>query len=136
MSLWIYTHVAHVEALHSNRVAFAVGCCLAGCAAGRMTSASSMRGLTQYITELRECKSRSDEEQRVNEEMKHILQRFRSAQKLDGYQRKKYVAKIVFSHLQGYRVDVGYPEIFELMSSTRYSEKQMVRSCGDGCEQI
>ena len=64
---------------------------------------------------------------------------------LDGYQKKKcayllqelpvltitfprYVAKIIFTYILGYKVDVGHMEAVNLISSAKYSEKQIVRS--------
>jgi hypothetical protein len=63
---------------------------------------------------------------------------------LDGYQKKKYacllqqqsvltitfpryVAKIIFTYILGYKVDVGHMEAVNLISSAKYSEKQIVR---------
>lgn len=64
---------------------------------------------------------------------------------LDGYQKKKYdmkcfrlwhpvlrdlwnryVAKIIFTYILGYKVDVGHMEAVNLISSPKYSEKQIV----------
>ena len=46
---------------------------------------------------------------------------------LDGYARKKYLSKIVFTYILGYQVDIGHMEAVNLISSTKYSEKQIVR---------
>jgi len=63
---------------------------------------------------------------------------------LDGYQKKKwvfrlpmlsmlsdcvcrYVAKIIFTYILGYKADVGHMEAVSLISSPKYSEKQIVR---------
>lgn len=87
-------------------------------------SSSSMRGLTQYIADLRACRVRELEEKRINKEMAHIRQKFKEGQ-LDGYQKKKYLSKIVFTYILGYQVDVGHVEAVNLISSTKYSEKQI-----------
>ena len=63
----------------------------------------------------------------MNKEMAHIRLKFHAPAKLDGYQRKKYVAKVLFTYLQGFPVDVGQAEAIALMRSARYSEKQIVR---------
>lgn len=47
---------------------------------------------------------------------------------LDGYQKKKYLAKVVFTYILGYKVDVGHMEAVNLISSNKYSEKQIVSS--------
>ena len=38
----------------------------------------------------------------------------------------RYVAKIIFTYILGYKVDVGHMEAVNLISSSRYSEKQIV----------
>ncbi|KAI5454763.1 hypothetical protein NCC49_003647 [Naganishia albida] len=85
---------------------------------------TSMRGLTQYISDLRACRVRELEEKRINREMAHIRQKFREGN-LDGYQKKKYLAKVVFTYILGYKVDVGHMEAVNLISSNKYSEKQI-----------
>jgi hypothetical protein len=64
--------------------------------------------------------------------MAHIRQKFKEGQ-LDGYQKKKYLAKVVFTYILGYKVDVGHMEAVNLISSTKYSEKQIVSSFSSGC---
>ncbi|KAJ9127887.1 hypothetical protein QFC24_000172 [Naganishia onofrii] len=83
-----------------------------------------MRGLTQYISDLRACRVRELEEKRINREMAHIRQKFKEGN-LDGYQKKKYLAKVVFTYILGYKVDVGHMEAVNLVSSNKYSEKQI-----------
>ncbi|BGP53451.1 hypothetical protein JCM8202_001094 [Rhodotorula sphaerocarpa] len=83
-----------------------------------------MRGLTQYIADLRACRVRELEERRINKEMAHIRQKFRDGN-LDGRQKKKYISKIIFTSILGYPVDIGHMEAVNLISSTKYSEKQI-----------
>lgn len=47
---------------------------------------------------------------------------------MDGYNRKKCVAKILYMYLLGYEPDFGYAEALRLLSSRKFSEKQMVRN--------
>ena len=89
-------------------------------------SQGTMRGLAQYITELRACTTDEAAERCVEKEMAHIKFKFSTGAKLDGYQRKKYMAKILFSYLYGFPVDVGHSETIRLMNSSKYSEKQIV----------
>lgn len=49
-----------------------------------------------------------------------------SGDRLDGYQKKKYVCKLVFIFLLGNDIDFGYQEAVNLLSSSRFSEKQIV----------
>lgn len=46
---------------------------------------------------------------------------------LDGYQKKKYVCKLLFIFLLGHDIDFGYMEAVNLLSSNKYTEKQIVR---------
>jgi AP-2 complex subunit alpha len=55
--------------------------------------------------------------------------------KLDGYQKKKYVCKLMYMFLLGHEIDFGHMEAVNLMASTKYSEKQIVNIsyfCVDG----
>ncbi|KAJ3206516.1 hypothetical protein HDU83_000366 [Entophlyctis luteolus] len=45
--------------------------------------------------------------------------------KLDGYQKKKYVAKLLYMFILGWDIDFGFMEMVELLSATKYSEKQI-----------
>ncbi|KAK0245696.1 adaptin N terminal region-domain-containing protein [Armillaria nabsnona] len=86
--------------------------------------ASSMRGLTQFIADIRGARVRDLEEKRINKEMANIRKKFKEGN-LDGYQKKKYVAKIIFTYILGYKVDIGHMEAVNLISSSKYSEKQI-----------
>ncbi|KAF8168096.1 adaptin N terminal region-domain-containing protein [Crassisporium funariophilum] len=86
--------------------------------------ASNMRGLTQFIADIRGARVKELEEKRINKEMANIRKKFKDGN-LDGYQKKKYVAKIIFTYILGYKVDVGHMEAVNLISSTKYSEKQI-----------
>ncbi|KAJ7630938.1 adaptin N terminal region-domain-containing protein [Roridomyces roridus] len=87
--------------------------------------ASNMRGLTQFIADIRGARVRELEEKRINKEMANIRKKFKDGN-LDGYQKKKYVAKIIFTYILGYKVDVGHMEAVNLISSPKYSEKQIL----------
>jgi hypothetical protein len=41
---------------------------------------------------------------------------------------RRYVAKIIFTYILGYKIDVGHMEAVNLISSSKYSEKQIVRN--------
>ena len=38
----------------------------------------------------------------------------------------RYVAKVIFTYILGYKVDIGHMEAVNLISSSKYSEKQIV----------
>ncbi|KAH8120326.1 Adaptor protein complex AP-2 alpha subunit [Phellopilus nigrolimitatus] len=86
--------------------------------------ATTMRGLTQFIADIRGARVRELEEKRINKEMANIRKKFKDGN-LDGYQKKKYVSKIIFTYILGYKVDVGHMEAVNLISSHKYSEKQI-----------
>ncbi|KAI0308202.1 Adaptor protein complex AP-2 alpha subunit [Multifurca ochricompacta] len=86
--------------------------------------ATNMRGLTQFIADIRGARVRDLEEKRINKEMANIRKKFKDGN-LDGYQKKKYVAKVLYTYILGYKVDVGHMEAVNLISSPKYSEKQI-----------
>lgn len=45
---------------------------------------------------------------------------------LNGYNKKKYVAKLLYMYILGYEIDFGHLESVTLMTSQKYSEKQIV----------
>lgn len=83
-----------------------------------------MRGLTVFISDLRNARARETEERRVNTELAKIRAKFRDA-KLSGYDRKKYVCKLLYMYVLGWNVDFGHLEAVLLISSPKYSEKQI-----------
>ena len=84
-----------------------------------------MRGLSRYISELETCQSHEAQNEIVRREMERVRSKLTHASKSDGYEMKKSMAKVLFTHLQGYPVDQSYLEPLSLMSSSKYSEKQM-----------
>ncbi|EAL70674.1 adaptor-related protein complex 2, alpha subunit [Dictyostelium discoideum AX4] len=86
---------------------------------------TSMRGLTNFISDLRNSPSKENEEKRVTKEMAHIRKEFKENKNIDGYQRRKYVCKLVYMYMLGYELDFGHMEAVTLLSSTKFSEKQI-----------
>jgi len=84
-----------------------------------------MRGLTVFISDLRNCSTKEQEQKRVEKEMAHIRSKFTSEAHMNGYQRKKYVWKILYMYMLGYEVDFGHMEAVNLISSPKYSEKSV-----------
>jgi AP-2 complex subunit alpha len=83
-----------------------------------------MRGLVQFIADLRNARARELEEKRINKELANIRQKFKEGG-LNGYQKKKYVCKLLYVYIQGYDVDFGHLEAVNLISAKNYSEKQI-----------
>lgn len=71
-------------------------------------------------------KSKEAEIKRINKELANIRSKFKGDKTLDGYQKKKYVCKLLFIFLLGHDIDFGQMEAVNLLSSNKYSEKQIV----------
>ena len=91
------------------------------------------RGLNNFISDLRNTKSKEEESDRIEVELAKIRKKFNpgdaklapdgSNPSLSSYQRKKYVWKLVYIHVLGYDVDFGHAEVLALVRSKKYSEK-------------
>lgn len=100
--------------------------------------ASQARGLQNFISDLRNAKSKEEESNRVERELAKIRRKFAAGlssrpgagadmgnSSLSSYQRKKYVWKLVYIHVLGYEVDFGHSEVLTLVKSNKFSEKQV-----------
>ena len=93
------------------------------------------RGLNNFISDLRNAKSKAEESNRIEVELAKIRKKFNpgdaklsadgSNPSLSSYQRKKYVWKLVYIHVLGYEVDFGHAEVLALVRSKKYSEKSV-----------
>ncbi|KAL3826811.1 hypothetical protein ACHAXA_000637 [Cyclostephanos tholiformis] len=91
------------------------------------------RGLNNFISDLRNAKSKEEESTRVEVELAKIRQKFNpgdsklaadgSNPSLSSYQRKKYVWKLAYIHVLGYEVDFGHAEVLSLVRSKKFNEK-------------
>lgn len=85
---------------------------------------SNMRGLTIFIADIKNCQTKEAEEKRVLREMAKIREKFANSRKaISGYDRKKYVWKLLYIHMLGYDADFGHLEAINMTCSPRYSEK-------------
>ncbi|KAI0136806.1 adaptin N terminal region-domain-containing protein [Xylariales sp. AK1849] len=92
---------------------------------GRSSSSNAnMRGLVQFIADLRNARARELEEKRINKELANIRQKFKDGS-LSGYHKKKYVCKLLYIYILGWNVDFGHLEAVNLISASKYSEKQI-----------
>lgn len=87
---------------------------------------SQMKGLTQFIVDLRNSKDQDEEDKKINLEINNIKTKFNNSN-LNGYQRKKYVCKLIYIYLIGNPnlVDFGLKESFQLLQSNIFSEKKL-----------
>ncbi|KAI8999428.1 adaptin N terminal region-domain-containing protein [Gaertneriomyces semiglobifer] len=69
-------------------------------------------------------RARELEEKRVNKELANIRSKFKDPS-LSGRQKKKYVCKLLYMYILGWDVDFGHMEAVNLLSSSKYSEKQI-----------
>ena len=83
-----------------------------------------MKGLVQFIADLRNSRAQEAEAKRVNAELANIRQKFRDPN-LSGYNQKKYICKLIYIYTLGYDVDIGHSESLNLITSNKYSEKQI-----------
>ncbi|RDW68281.1 hypothetical protein BP5796_08938 [Coleophoma crateriformis] len=108
---------------------------------GNSGNNSNMRGLVQFIADLRNARARELEEKRINKELANIRNsRVHTAAlrisgvevadrttdgSLSGYHKKKYVCKLLYIYILGWNVDFGHLEAVNLISANKYSEKQI-----------
>ncbi|EPX72307.1 AP-2 adaptor complex subunit Alp3 [Schizosaccharomyces octosporus yFS286] len=85
---------------------------------------NQMKGLKTFISDLRNLKEEKDEEKRINIELAKIRAKFQSST-LSAYDRKKYVSKLLYIYMLGYPISFGHLEAVNLLTATKYSEKQI-----------
>jgi AP-2 complex subunit alpha len=83
-----------------------------------------MRGLSVFISEIRKCTTKEEEQKKVDKELAKIRSKFKTPS-LKGYDRKKYITKLLYIYMLGYEIDFGHIEAVNLLSSDKYSEKHV-----------
>jgi AP-2 complex subunit alpha len=83
---------------------------------------SAMRGLTIFISDIRNSQSKEEEQKRVEKELAHIRQQF-AKKDIDGYGLKKYIWKLLYTYMLGYDIEVGHMEALKLITSSKFTEK-------------
>lgn len=85
-----------------------------------------MKGLKQFILDLRNASDSADELKRINLELNNVRAKFAS-NTLNSYQKRKYVSKLLYIHLLGLspQVSFGLPHAFDLLLSADFQEKQL-----------
>ncbi|CRG93753.1 AP-2 complex subunit alpha, putative [Plasmodium gallinaceum] len=82
----------------------------------------SIKGLYCFIDEVRNCKSKEDEEKKVLQEIVKIKKKF-NEKNITNYKRKKYIWKLIYCHILGYGISLSYLDIIKLISSNNFSDK-------------
>ncbi|XP_019266498.1 PREDICTED: AP-2 complex subunit alpha-1-like isoform X2 [Nicotiana attenuata] len=93
---------------------------------------SGMRGLSVFISNIRNCQNKEQERLCVDKELGSLRTRFKKEKGLTPYEKKKYVWKMLYIYMLGYDVDFGHMEAVSLISAPKYPEKQVgyiVTSC-------
>lgn len=85
-------------------------------------SSLKMTGLTKFIAEIRKSSNHEAESKIVEAELKKIRAKFSSGKSMNAYNRKKYVLKLLYIKMLGYRVDIGHQQIEKLIKGNNYSE--------------
>lgn len=83
------------------------------------------RGLYNFISDIRNSKSKEEEMSRVDKELANIRLKFSATANLTSYDKKKYVWKLCYIYMLGYEVDFGHVEFISLLSSSKYQEKSV-----------
>lgn len=86
---------------------------------------SQPRGLYNFISEIRNAKSKEEERARVDKELANIRVKFANSANLTSRDKKKYVWKMCYMYMLGYDIDFGHLEFISLLSSSKFQEKSV-----------
>ena len=81
-----------------------------------------IRGLSLFIGDIRNCQNREQEEKVVQKELAKIRKKFLKGN-LSPYDRRKYVWKLIYSHILGYDADFGHDVAVSLINCFNLKEK-------------
>ncbi|CAK9435562.1 uncharacterized protein LODBEIA_P02890 [Lodderomyces beijingensis] len=86
-----------------------------------------MKGLNQFIVDLRNSKDQEEEFKKISQETNKIRLKLQSSTALSGAQKKKYICRLIYIYVLGESetVDFGLRESKELMASKVFSEKKL-----------
>lgn len=82
-----------------------------------------IKGLQIFIGDIRNCTTKEQEVKRVENELDKIRKKFSANKVLTGYDKKKYVWKLIYAHILGYDIDFGHNYAADLITSIKFSEK-------------
>lgn len=83
----------------------------------------AIRGLYNFIKEIRDCTTPEQENERIQEELAKIRNKFSGG--LNEYNRKKYMWKLLYIHTLGYKIETGHRQATEFLHDSRFSVKQV-----------
>ncbi|KAK9841331.1 hypothetical protein WJX74_004023 [Apatococcus lobatus] len=90
-----------------------------------MAKLQNMRGLQNFISDIRACANKEHEKTRVDKELGKIRKKFASGGNISEYDKKKYVWKLLYIFMLGYDVEFGHKQAADLIPATKYAEKQV-----------
>ena len=82
----------------------------------------AIRGLSLFIGDIRNCQNKDQEDKVVQTEMAKIRSKFLRGN-LQGYDRRKYIWKLIYAHILGYDVDFGHDVAVSLINCATLKEK-------------
>ncbi|KDD73994.1 adaptin, partial [Helicosporidium sp. ATCC 50920] len=90
-----------------------------------MAKVANVRGLKNYIQEIRNCSTKEQEKERVDKELGKVRKKYTSDKAMSDYDKRKYMWKLLYTHMLGYEVDFGHKQAMDLIASSGYAEKQV-----------
>eukprot|EP00200_Dunaliella_tertiolecta_P006547 CAMPEP_0202346842 /NCGR_PEP_ID=MMETSP1126-20121109/5457_1 /ASSEMBLY_ACC=CAM_ASM_000457 /TAXON_ID=3047 /ORGANISM="Dunaliella tertiolecta, Strain CCMP1320" /LENGTH=1093 /DNA_ID=CAMNT_0048938303 /DNA_START=70 /DNA_END=3351 /DNA_ORIENTATION=- len=90
-----------------------------------MSKIAYMKGLKNFIDDIRGSKNKEEEERRVDKELAKIRAKFADDKSLNGYDRRKYVWKLLYIYMLGYDIEFGHKQAADLIPLTKYKDKQV-----------
>uniref|UniRef100_A0A7S0R8D3 Clathrin adaptor alpha/beta/gamma-adaptin appendage Ig-like subdomain domain-containing protein n=1 Tax=Chlamydomonas leiostraca TaxID=1034604 RepID=A0A7S0R8D3_9CHLO len=90
-----------------------------------MSKTVFMRGLQNFISDIRGAQNKEQEQKRVEKELAKIRERFSDDKSLSGYDRRKYVWKLLYIYMLGYDIEFGHKQAADLIPLPKYKDKQV-----------
>lgn len=96
--------------------------------------ATQIKGLSQFIADLRSSATAEAEKERVQAELAALRKKLASAKDggrdlgpkaKNGYEHRKVVSKLLYIYILGYDVDIGTSEMLALVRMPKFAEKQV-----------
>lgn len=94
---------------------------------------TQIKGLSQFIADLRTSSSKDAERARVQAELANVRKKLASNKAVkdlatktkNGYENRKVVSKLLYIYILGYDVDLGSDEVSVLLQTPKFAEKQV-----------
>ncbi|KAI5958399.1 hypothetical protein CANMA_004243 [Candida margitis] len=86
-----------------------------------------MKGIHQFIVDLRNSKDQEEEYKKIRTEANSIQNKFQSTTSLNSNQKKKYICKLIYIFISGHSelINFGLDESIELIKSNIFSDKKL-----------